>query len=233
MKHSSQTPLHACHGDQKAKQSSDLQMEGPAQQSTAVEASSPRPLPTLQRPSMSEIVPGLFIGNGRSIFDPKLLEANAINTVISCVNASHVLWRGTVFTKFVGPNRHMWIECVDSSTQDLLLHVSRACDYIDKVLQPVLQPSFPQQSLEILDKANRPTHSSNGVLVQCDQGISRSSTIVIAYLMRKHRRGRDEVLADVREKRRVKPSANFMGQLEVWEQAEYQIWEDEAKKIPT
>ena len=51
--------------------------------------------------------------------------------------------------------------------------------------------------------------------------------------MRKQHRTRDDVLAEVHAKRkRTKPSANFMNQLEVWEQVEHQISEDEAKTIP-
>jgi dual specificity phosphatase 12 len=67
-----------------------------------------------------------------------------------------------------------------------------------------------------------------------DQGVSRSPTIVIAYLMRTQRKGRDEVLEAVRSRRaRVKPNANFMRQLDVWEETGYQIWEDgEERAVP-
>ena len=68
--------------------------------------------------------------------------------------------------------------------------------------------------------------------MHCVQGVSRSAAFVIAYLMRRNRRSVDEVLADVKLRRKVRPSENFMTQLELWGQMEYEIWEDEEKKGP-
>jgi len=70
------------------------------------------------------------------------------------------------------------------------------------------------------------------VLVNCGQGISRSATMVIAYLIRKHGTKLDDVLATVRAKRKAKPNPNFIAQLKVWEEAGYEIWGDGEKKIP-
>ncbi|KAK2848547.1 hypothetical protein FQN49_005614 [Arthroderma sp. PD_2] len=74
--------------------------------------------------------------------------------------------------------------------------------------------------------------ATNVMLVHCERGISRAPTMVIAYLMRKYGKSRDAVLADVKAKRKIKPNSGFMDQLEVWEQVEYQPWEDEEKTIP-
>ncbi|EFR00776.1 hypothetical protein MGYG_03779 [Nannizzia gypsea CBS 118893] len=73
---------------------------------------------------------------------------------------------------------------------------------------------------------------TNVILVHCERGISRSPTMVIAYLMRKYGKSRDAVLADVKEKRKIRPNQGFLDQLEVWEQVEYQPWEDREKTIP-
>jgi Dual specificity phosphatase, catalytic domain len=82
--------------------------------------------------------------------------------VISLVNGPLNLWRQTRFTDFITPDRHIWIECVDSPTQDLLVYMAGICDFIDQMLELAQQPP-------------------KGVLVHCDQGISRSSAVVIAY----------------------------------------------------
>lgn len=47
--------------------------------------------------------------------------------------------------------------------------------------------------------------------------------------MRRHRRGVDEVLSDVKLKRKVRPSENFMAQLRVWGEVRYDVWTDEGK----
>lgn len=71
------------------------------------------------------------------------------------------------------------------------------------------------------------------MLVHCVHGRSRSATFVIAYLMRQQRRSLSAVLADVQQKRSViRPSENFLAQLEVWDQVKYNIWEDEDRKVP-
>ena len=51
--------------------------------------------------------------------------------------------------------------------------------------------------------------------------------------MRLQRRPLRDVLADVQKQRpRVKPSANFLAQLEVWEQLGYEPWEDSERRVP-
>ncbi|KAB8259792.1 hypothetical protein BDV32DRAFT_123783 [Aspergillus pseudonomiae] len=56
--------------------------------------------------------------------------------------------------------------------------------------------------------------------------------MIIAYLMRKYGIKREDALAFVMTKQRVKPSANFTRQLEIWEEVGYQVWEDEERTIP-
>ena len=55
---------------------------------------------------------------------------------------------------------------------------------------------------------------SGGILVHCLQGISRSSTIVISYLMKKSKMRFEDALKFVLEKRKeTKPNSNFINQL--------------------
>ena len=69
-------------------------------------------------------------------------------------------------------------------------------------------------------------------MIHCDLGISRSPAVIIAYLMRKYGMKREDVQAFVQTKQRVKPSANLIRQLQVWEQVGYQVWEDEERTVP-
>jgi Dual specificity phosphatase, catalytic domain len=54
--------------------------------------------------------------------------------------------------------------------------------------------------------------------VHCRNGVSRSGLVVVAYLMRKHARGRDEALAFARRARpELRPNPAFMRLLLEWE----------------
>ena len=98
------------------------------------------------------------------------------------------MWRREIFANLID----LQLFTLDSSRQDLLVHMRQACESFGA--------SLPH----------------GGVLVHCVHNIPRSSAFVMAYLMREERRSLTEGLADMRQKRRsVKPSENFLAQLEV------------------
>ncbi|KAH8880483.1 phosphatases II [Thozetella sp. PMI_491] len=177
--------------------------------------SSPKQRPVLQ-PTVSEIEPGLLLGDSKSSYDLPTLEKHNIKAILSLSDVKSLLWNREVNRKIVPQERHMFVECLDSSTQDILQHFAKMSDFIED--QRAAAPDF------------LPT--SSAVLVHCTFGISRSATAVIAYLMRKNREELEVVLARIKEKRKVKPNANFMEQLKIWGDVEYNIWEDAEQKIP-
>lgn len=168
----------------------------------------PQVFPKPPNPRMSEIVPGLFIGDYWSSWQPDGLQQNHIRSVLSVNDEPTANWRRDCFTRYVTEDRHLKLFCLDNSSQDILFHLQRACDFIEASL------------------------AHGGVLVHCVQGVSRSTAFVIAYLMRRERRGLDEVLANVKLKRKVRPSENFKEQLRLWGEIEYEVWENEEIKVP-
>jgi hypothetical protein len=182
-------------------------------------------------PSISEIESGLFIGNSTSSYDVPTLRNNHITAIVSLDDAPYGQWTRGTNSQLVPKDRHLWIGCLDSPTQDLLQHMDSICNFIDRMslsAESPLPSILPQQNPE--DPGSR--HVVGGVLVHCGKGVSRSATAVVAYLMRKHHTTLPDALAIVRQKRKVKPSPNFMDQLKVWEEVEYQIWEDTQEKVP-
>lgn len=182
---------------------------------------------------MREIVPGLFLGNVEASYKREMLQENRINAIVSLTNARWVWWNGTTREAGIPEYRHKWVQCVDSSTQDLLVHMSDICDFIDQLASSALQLSFTlpiEHEPKLSVKPN--AAPSEAVLIHCDLGISRSPTVIIAYLMRKYSAKREDILAFVQTKQKVKPSANLTRQLQVWEQVRYQVWENDEKTVP-
>lgn len=76
-------------------------------------------------------------------------------------------------------------------------------------------------------RSSRPESSSTATW-----GSHRSATVVIAYLMKKTGRSLEGVLAEVKQKRKIKPNLNFMEQLKVWGEVGYNLWTDEERTVP-
>ncbi|KAI0792541.1 protein-tyrosine phosphatase-like protein [Abortiporus biennis] len=93
------------------------------------------------------------------------------------------------------------IDLDDSQDADVLSHLVSAISFMQKEL----------------DKGR-------GVLVHCQAGISRSATIVAAYLMYSQGMNLQEALDLIRQARPVAdPNENFMSQLEIFHQASFKV----------
>ncbi|KAM6503317.1 hypothetical protein JOM56_000260 [Amanita muscaria] len=89
----------------------------------------------------------------------------------------------------------------DSEDEDVLVHLLPSIHFIQ----------------EELDKGR-------GVLVHCQAGISRSSTIVAAYLMHSRDLDTNSALELIRKVRpNVEPNQNFLRQLEIFHQSRYKV----------
>ncbi len=89
----------------------------------------------------------------------------------------------------------MWICANDISHQDLLSHFPNACTYLDECI----------------------AQDDHIALVHCEAGISRSSTIVAAYLIWKYDLTVDEALIAIRIHRAcICPNHGFLQQLATW-----------------
>ncbi|KAL1868855.1 hypothetical protein VTK73DRAFT_3471 [Phialemonium thermophilum] len=188
--------------------------------------------------SLTAIEPDLFLGNQNASWWLPVLKANGITAVVSLGNARLLLWTSQNYRKVIAEESHLFVPCLDSDTQDLLVHMEDICDFIDGQLTATESTAIPPpaadggRAIPQTTTHNTIAYHPPKVLIHCGLGISRSPTVVIAYLMRKRRRSVDEVLQFVKEKRKIKPNANFMDQLRVWEQTRYQIWEDDERTVP-
>ncbi|KIM36508.1 hypothetical protein M413DRAFT_449062 [Hebeloma cylindrosporum] len=89
------------------------------------------------------------------------------------------------------------IEIMDEKTVDIRPYLEGASSHIERALR-----------------------AGRNVLVHCQQGVSRSASIVIAYLIRYHNMSYESASSLVRHKRAcVKPNSGFVHALHEWEGA--------------
>ena len=90
--------------------------------------------------------------------------------------------------------QHFCIDIVDLENEDIMQHFEKTFNFIEEHLQ------------------------TTNVLVHCMAGVSRSATIVVAYLMRKHGWSLDRSLRAVKDKRpQIRPNDGFLEQLILFE----------------
>ena len=111
-------------------------------------------------------------------------------------SVSHIL----TLTKDIKPKfpeefEYLVIHIEDTKDEELLIHLPKAIEFIKCGME-----------------------NGTGVLVHCQQGISRSASIVIAYLMATKKKSFKHVFKMIKEKRPiVKPNQNFIDQLQTFE----------------
>ncbi|XP_029046183.1 dual specificity protein phosphatase MPK-4-like [Osmia bicornis bicornis] len=142
--------------------------------------------------SYTEIIPDLFLGNLTAATDIEWLKETKINYILtadSCPLPRKI--------QELLPNLTIkYIQVTDMPREDLLTHFEDSYEFIDHALQ-------------LNDK----------ILVHCYFGVSRSATLVIAYLMKKYKRSFSDTFEEIKGKRRfVEPNAGFLAQLKLYEE---------------
>lgn len=146
--------------------------------------------------NLDEIEPGLWLGNVTAAADLPTLEKLAIRSVLTIDSCP----LPTHITE--NPNlRVKYIQASDVPREDLIKHFKETNNFIRESLA-----------------------EERNVLVHCYFGVSRSATIVIAYLMEKHRLGYEAAMQRVKSKRRfVMPNPGFINQLKLFGVMNYRI----------
>ena len=90
--------------------------------------------------SISEIEPGLFIGNSRTSYDSATLRNNNIIAIVTIDNGRFCQQSSGDEGPVVPIDHHMLVPALDSSTQDLLVHMNETCDFIDRMFLTVKPP---------------------------------------------------------------------------------------------
>ncbi|XP_063786449.1 dual specificity protein phosphatase 26 isoform X1 [Pseudophryne corroboree] len=134
-----------------------------------------------------EVWPKLYLGDQTIAANKRELCHMRITHIL---NASHSRWRGGE-EYYKGMNiMYMGIEALDFPTYDMSVHFYPAAEFIHRALV-----------------------ERGRILVHCAMGVSRSATLVLAYLMIYHRMTLVEAITTVKDQRGVFPNRGFLRQL--------------------
>lgn len=133
---------------------------------------------------MHQIEPLLWLGNQKAASDLHLLRAHKISAILQLLDKKPE-------PLFEGEFTYYAVDIMDSPTEDIISIIRKSLAFIE-------------------------THIRNGkgVLVHCQAGMSRSASVVIAYLMAKYRISYEEAFYTVRDRRAcISPNNGFAKQL--------------------
>ncbi|GAU97894.1 hypothetical protein RvY_09117 [Ramazzottius varieornatus] len=144
----------------------------------------------LEKVEASQVLPFLYLGNERDAADMNRLASLKVTHVLNVTSHSPCHYEKEGI-------RYKRLPASDSGQQNLAQYFKEAFEFIDEA-----------------------RNASCNVLIHCQAGVSRSATIVVAYLMHHKKMSMDEAYRLVKAKRSViSPNFNFMGQLMEYEQA--------------
>ena len=142
--------------------------------------------------SLDEIESGVFLGGQREASNFNLLKLHGITHIINC--AKHLR------NSFPDDFSYLNLPILDDPTDSIDDHIDSCNSY--------LQHRFISTALS----------SSGKVFLHCHQGMSRSASLVIAYLMWRHRLHFSEAF-DLTQRKRpvVNPNLGFIAQLKLYQ----------------
>ncbi|NXU58933.1 DUS26 phosphatase, partial [Turnix velox] len=141
-----------------------------------------------------EVWPGLYLGDQDIAANRRELAQLRITHIL---NASHSKWRGGAEYYEGTGIRYLGIEAHDSPSFDMSPYFYPAADFIHQALNE----GHPCVSLP------------GRILVHCAVGVSRSATLVLAYLMIRHHMPLVEAIKTVKDHRGIIPNRGFLRQL--------------------
>ncbi|TRY54137.1 hypothetical protein DNTS_034822 [Danionella cerebrum] len=141
--------------------------------------------PDIEGAELTPVLPFLHLGNERDAQDLDLLRQRGIGFILN------VTTQLPLYHQQLGIFSYRRLPASDSSRQNLRMYFEEAFEFIEEAHQ-----------------------SGHGILVHCQAGVSRSATIVIAYLMKRTWMSMTDAYKFVKSRRPIiSPNLSFMGQL--------------------
>ncbi|XP_028674961.1 dual specificity protein phosphatase 3 [Erpetoichthys calabaricus] len=140
----------------------------------------------------NEVYPRIYVGNAFVAQNVMRLQRLGVTHILNAAEGNSFMHVNTNADFYAGTGIcYHGIKANDTEHFDLSAFFEEAADFIDKAL----------------------AHKEGRVYVHCREGYSRSPTLVIAYLMLRHKMDVKTALATVRHKREIGPNDGFLRQL--------------------
>ncbi|XP_053207119.1 dual specificity protein phosphatase 3-like [Panonychus citri] len=138
-----------------------------------------------------EVYPNLFIGDEGSARNKSYLKLIGITHVVNTAEGSHFSQIDTGAHYYSDVHiKYMGLNLLDIESTKISIHFGETAEFIDRALL-----------------------TGGRVLIHCYMGLSRSSTIALAYLMIKKGMTAEEALRTARQSRSIRPNDGFLRQL--------------------
>ena len=145
--------------------------------------------------SANEIIDNIYIGNVYDAHNIDELNKNNIKNVVSAVTGFENIYDDTF--------NHLSLNLIDNENQNIIHYFEITYHYIDNIVSKNISSSSKEKK--------------NKILIHCICGVSRSVTILIAYIIKKYNYNPTDALELVKKHRSIaNPNNNFMNQLWVY-----------------
>lgn len=182
-------------------------MSTPEESATAPAAPAAPKFPP--HPDVSRILGNIYISGVQPIVDHAPLKAQYGITHILSVLRLNIIPEYLVRKGYTLKN----IGIDDTETTDLLEHLGETNKFFDEALFPN-ELEYDPKKVDFRKKPQR-----GGILCHCQAGISRSTSVVAAYLMYRYGLSLDQALHAISRRRAgTQPNDNFIAQLRLYEQ---------------
>ena len=160
-------------------------------------------------PVPSEVMPRLWLGNSACSRDCDVLRKRGITAILNCTTELPNFFDGKSTASSMSMSvRYRRISVADNASANLLPHFESASEFITGAM-----------------------HRGRGaVMVHCEQGVSRSATVVIAHLMRTQGLTLEQATAKVAKVRFIQPNETFLEQLCQYERVLTEARQEEANE---
>lgn len=143
---------------------------------------------------MDLIIPNLYLGDISAAHDVEKLKSLNITHVLTIEDNS---LDSSVYKKF---DKYKFKKLADHQFSDILAVFEECLTFIDEAIK-----------------------EGNNILVHCFAGMSRSATLVLAYIMSKEKQSVKKTLDQVRKNRFVRPNMGFYKQLELFQAMDWTV----------